>query len=163
VSSGFQDTFIVKYDTNGQVQWGTKIGGTGDSIGLGITSNRNGVYVTGSFSGTAQVYNGSSSGSTTSPLLLVSSGDSDSFIVKYNTSGQVQWGTKIGGTDIDDGIGIISNGYNVFVCGATTGTTNLYNAITSGSGPTTPVVTYPFGDSITRGFLVKYDLNGNIA
>lgn len=50
--TGSGDAFVVKYDTSGNKQW-TKLMGvaSGDTSGLGITINSNGIYVTGLTSG----------------------------------------------------------------------------------------------------------------
>ncbi|MDP4268259.1 MAG: hypothetical protein Q8880_12600, partial [Bacteroidota bacterium] len=87
-SAGESDVFIVKYNSAGLVQWGVKAGGTEYEGANNITCDTYGnIYVTGSFQGSANF------GSTT----LVSSGDDDVFITKYNSSGINQWALKVGG------------------------------------------------------------------
>ena len=107
-SDGGSDTFIVKYNMSGFAQWATHIGGTINEGGNGISVDGSGnSYVTGYYnSSPVTIYN--SDGTTFGSL--VNSGYYDAFIVKYNTSGTVQWATRIGGTGVDIGRGISVDG-----------------------------------------------------
>jgi hypothetical protein len=147
-SSGVYDAFIVKYNTNGIAQWATNIGGTNYDIGYGITTDETGVYVTGAFNGTANIYNANSTIFTT----LTSSGLQDAFIVKYNTNGIAQWATKIGGIDIDSGYRITTDATGVYVTGSFNGTANIYNSNSTISTTLT--------SSVISTFIVKYDRSG---
>jgi sugar lactone lactonase YvrE len=106
-NSGPYNILIAKYSTDGNVQWGARIAGSsGNSIGNSIAADASGnVYVTGYYSANPlTLYNkdGSEFGTT-----LTNSGSSDVFIAKYDTNGNVQWGSRIGGTEIDQGTGIV--------------------------------------------------------
>lgn len=69
--------------------WGKSIGGTGSEAPAAIaTDSRNGVYVLGQFTGSINV-NGQ---------VLNSAGGSDIYIVKYDTTGNLQWAKGFGGT-----------------------------------------------------------------
>ncbi|NVO02932.1 MAG: T9SS type A sorting domain-containing protein [Bacteroidetes bacterium] len=83
------DLFIVKYDSNGNVLWAKKAGGSSNDYGKAITLDKNGdCYITGSFSSSSISFDG---------LTVVGPG---SFIVKYNSLGVVQFVSNFGGSGI---------------------------------------------------------------
>jgi uncharacterized delta-60 repeat protein len=93
---------IVKYDTSGTIQWQRTLGGAQNDIANGIAVDGSGnVYVSG--------YTGSSG-----------AGNSDVLIVKYDTSGTIQWQRTLGGASTDIGYGIAVDGSgNVYISGYT--------------------------------------------
>ena len=106
--------FIAKYSSVGNVQWVKGAGGTGNDNGMSIAvSNTGSAYVTGSFSGTA----------TFGTLSVTSTGGSDMVVIKYSSSGQVQWARRAGGTGDDEGRSItVSSDGSVYVTGVFSGT-----------------------------------------
>jgi hypothetical protein len=156
-NAGTSNAFVVKYDTNGTAQWARHIGGTIINIGYGIAADSQGnVYVTGSYNSTTlKVY--SSLDNTTSFFDLSTAGSSDTFIVKYNTSGTAQWARHIGGTSADIGYEIAADSQgNVYVTGFYNSTTlKVYSSLDN---------TTSFFDlsnaSSSDAFIVKYDTLG---
>jgi len=131
VSAGANDIFVAKYNTSGALQWLVRGGGTSGDDGKGITVDGSGnVYVTGYFNIMANFNTPSVTGSNE----LISAGDIDIFVAKYNTSGAIQWLRRGGGTGTDEGngIGVDGNG-NVYVVGFFSGTANFNNPSASGS------------------------------
>ena len=155
-NSGINDVFIAKYNTSGVVQWATRIAGTSSEFGNGISTDSGGnVYVTGSYSSTPlTLYN---AGGTAFGTTLSNSGSNDTFIAKYNTSGVVQWATRIAGTFDELGYGMhIDSGGNVYVTGYYNSTTcTLYNVDGTAFGTTLPSPVYN-----SNCFLVKYNTSG---
>lgn len=159
-NSGGPDAFLVKYNTNGVVQWVTRIasihGSTPDTVRGIVTDVSNNVYVTGRYGGSGAtdgtVYNSDGNPYAT----LTNSGGGDTFIVKYNTNGVAQLAWKPLSTasgDISYAISLDSSG-NILVCGGTGNdtTATIYNA----DGST-------FGTMSISGFdafLLKYNSNG---
>ena len=152
-TSGFDDAFIVKYNTDGTPQWARRIGGTGTDIGESISTDSSGnVYVTGNFSGTASVF---AADGTTATFTSTTSGGTDVFIVKYNTDGTPQWVRKIGATGNDEGYGISTDSSgNVYVTGTFRGTISVF-----ASDGTTATFTSTSSGS-TDAFVVKYNTDG---
>ncbi len=109
-NTGDRDYFIVKYDSVGTVQWAVSGDGTGSDYGYRVCNDSLGnVFVTGGFGSSSLVV-----GST----VLTSNGFDDSFIIKYDSNGNVVWANSIGGTNADVGTGIdINNQGLVFVTG----------------------------------------------
>jgi len=140
VSYGLNDIFIAKYDASGNCIWAKKAGGTSYDTGLGISTDANGnTYITGRFQLTA----------TFGTIQLISYGDWDIFVAKYDASGNCIWAKKAGGTSEDFGYGISTdaNG-NSYVTGRFEGTA-IFGSI--------QLVSYGFRDI----FISKYDINGN--
>ncbi|MEA3495495.1 MAG: PKD domain-containing protein, partial [Bacteroidota bacterium] len=129
---GYKDVFIAKFNSSGQIQWGTYYGGNGNDWGYGIATDQNAnVYVTG-----CTTYTNSISAIVTSGAHQTSFGGYvDGFITKFNSSGQRQWGTYYGGSGYDWGYGIVTDqSANVYVTGKTSSTSAIS---TSGAHQTT--------------------------
>jgi len=91
-------------------QWAKQAGGIGEDMGRGIIVDSNGnTYVTGYFEGTVVF------GTQT----LMSGGDSDIFVSKFDISGNWLWTAQAGGTSTDQGCGInVDSAGNAYVCGS---------------------------------------------
>jgi hypothetical protein len=83
------DVFIAKYDSSGNAIWAKSAGGNWDIHSTSITTDMNcNVYITGYFHNSASF----------DSIILTSSGYSDIFIAKYNSSGDVLWAKSAGGS-----------------------------------------------------------------
>lgn len=151
-SRGNQDAFDMKCDPTGKILWAEQLGGYGDPPGYGYDQGDRGIeliadavgntYLTGQFNGTSYFGNDS----------LISAGDQDIFVTKLNTSGNVLWAVRGGGTNSDCGqaVALDTAQKNVYAVGYFWG----MNAI--------------FGDTTITGFdnndafLMKLDTSGNI-
>ena len=92
----------MRVDSTGNVAWAIKAGDSSNDIGYGIASDgAGGALVTGAFQGTATF--GSS-------ITLTSSGFSDAFVMRVDSTGNVTWAIKAGGSSNDIGYGIASDG-----------------------------------------------------
>ncbi len=119
-SAGYGDIFIAKYNNNGTLQWLRAAGGSGSDDGLSIAiDNISGnVHVSGYFEETATF--GTESGT--------SAGGRDIFVVKYNSSGTLQWLQTVGNTSNDYAYGITTDvGGNVYITGYFYGTITIGN------------------------------------
>ena len=146
--------FVAKYGTFGQyVTWVAKAGAT--CSGLGVTSDSEGVYITGNYTGSPAFYN--ADGTTT--LSLAAVGTRDGYVAKYSHAGVAQWVAKIGvAAATVNSTGIASSpDASVLVSGSwnTTGTLGVYNAAGT---PTSLVGTSASNDA----FLAKYSTAGTV-
>jgi PKD repeat protein len=99
-SGGGADVFIAKYDSNGNVLWAQRAGGTNVDVSGAVCSDAAGnVYIAGHFRSASISF-----GSTT--LNIVGFG-ADMFIAKYDSSGNVLWAQRAGGT-ADDGANLLA-------------------------------------------------------
>jgi len=140
-SAGESDIFVAKCDASGNWLWAVQAGGIGEDRGWGITMDGTGkTIVTGSFSGTA----------TFGDTMLTSAGESDIFLAKYDSSGNLLWVQQAGGTGEDWGGGIAVDGES--------------NSVISGFFSDTAT----FGDTTLNSAgdwdisLAKYSVNGNL-
>ncbi len=114
-TSGNYDAYVVKYDAAGVAQWAVSAGSAGSSSpdeGDAVTVDGDGnVYVTGAFFGTAYF---------TETDSLVSTGNFDIFIAKYDNDGNFIWVKQAysAGGNQDKGTGIVTDSDgNVYVTG----------------------------------------------
>ena len=112
------DPFILKCDTNGTRQWATYYGGNGDDQGWGIcTDHSANLYVTGT------------TGSVDFPTqileeafnqLYFGGGESDAFILKFDSNAARQWATYCGGSETDLAHGLCTDqSGNLYIIGRT--------------------------------------------
>lgn len=109
-SSGGQDIFIVKYDSDGNYAWHLTGGGTGDDTATDIDYYRwsNKLYVSGGFQERAKF------GSAT----VLSSGHTDAFLLKVEPSGGTHWVRNGGGLEHDVAAAIaVGNDESIFIVG----------------------------------------------
>lgn len=124
--------------------WAAQIGGDLDQGGASIAVDTNGnAYLAGVFAGTATF------GSTA----LTTVGNSDSFLAKYDLSGNLLWVKSCGGEQDDFIFGnAVDKAGNCYISGVFEGAMNL-------GGITLTNDADPFGQI---GFIAKYDTSGNV-
>ena len=150
VPGGFQEAFLVKFNTDGQRLWGTYYGGASDEQAMGCATDAAGTtYIaggTGTSTGTAIASPGSHQPDFGGP-------GSDAFLAKFNSDGIRVWGTYYGGASNDYGFacGLDAQG-NVFTTGDTQSDNG--NSIASPGGHQTT-----FGGGVDA-FLVKFNSDG---
>lgn len=148
-SMGANDIFVVKYDTDGNVLWAKKEGGTYYDFGKSISTDANGnVFVTGNFSSDFMTVGNDT-------LTNNSMFGWDIFILKYDANGNVLWADGAGGTggEYSNNIATNQNG-DVCITGYFYGPSITFQTTTlNNSGQ-------PNMDSDL--FVVKYDANGNV-
>jgi len=153
VYGGNRDAFFVKFNFAGVRQWGTYYGDTGDEYGYSC-------YVEGTgdlyLAGTTQSNTGTVIATVGSHQLTYGGGLSDGFLVKFNSTGQRQWGTNYGGAGDDQGhscnIGTAGGVFNVYLSGHTSSNSGT-NIATPGSYQST------YGGGTCDAFLVKFNVN----
>ncbi|MFC7773755.1 T9SS type A sorting domain-containing protein [Flavobacterium sp. GCM10027622] len=149
--AGGTDSFIAKYDTNGNYLWAKNIGGNNFDYAYSIAVNSSGqVHITGVFSGTADF---DPSGAAANLTAL--STNSDIFIAKYDTNGNYIWAKAIGGnnTDSSNAIALDSSG-QIHITGYFNDTAD-FNPAAAVNNLTSAVA------GVQDIFIAKYDTNGN--
>ncbi|MBC6476070.1 MAG: SBBP repeat-containing protein, partial [Hormoscilla sp. GM102CHS1] len=146
-SNGTFDSYVAKFDRNGDLVKALKIGGSSRDYGRGIATDSNGnVWTTGSFEGNIDIDGDGNND-------LTSNGTFDSYVAKFDRNGDLVKALKIGGSSRDYGRGIAtdSNG-NVWATGSFEGSIDIdgdgNNDLTSNGG----------NDS----YVAKFDRNGDL-
>lgn len=157
---GNDDIVLAKFNGAGQRLWATYYGGNHDDVGVGITCDVQGdVYITGytaSTSGiaTTNAFQTTYNGTTTQNLW------GDAFLVKFDSSGNLKWGTYYGGSGSDVGNSVSCDAQgNVYLAGATNSTGNI--ATTGSFQDTVAAAAVSINNGGTGGFLAKFDSTGS--
>ncbi|MFX1276445.1 MAG: SBBP repeat-containing protein [Promethearchaeota archaeon] len=108
ILTGDKDMSLVKFNSTGGVEWNYTWGGSNNDGGFGIILDVSGnIYI---------------SGSTEDNIV----GDADICLVKFNSTGGVEWNSTWGGVNNDFGSGIIQDPLGNFYV---TGTTDNFGAV----------------------------------
>ena len=95
---GETDAFLVKFDPSGTRLWGTYYGGTGlENVSFCTVDVSGNVYLTGS----STSIGGTVIATPNSHQTTNAGGNTDAFLVKFNSQGQRQWGTYYGGSGVE--------------------------------------------------------------
>ena len=92
-SNGALDGMIIKYASSGEVEWARNAGGSsGDSISS-VATTSDGGYIVGGYFESNNIQLGENT--------LTNNGSEDGMIIKYASSGEVEWATSVGGSSSD--------------------------------------------------------------
>ncbi len=134
-------SYFTKIGASGTVQWGKKINGQVQGI---ATNGTGSAYITGSFTGTANMGNG---------IIITSAGGADMMVARYNNNGNVLWVRSAGGSEPDYGYDLdIDLDGNCYVVGE-------YQSTTATFGTKTLALAAELDGA---GFTARYLPNGNI-
>lgn len=148
-ASGSRDIYLSKLDTDGNLVWAFGIGGNSDDVGNAIAIDRNtgSVCITGSFEGTVDFDPG------TGIEELTAIGQTDIFVAKYNSYGNLIWVKQMGGVSEDVAFGIaVDASSNIYTTG------HFYSSADFDPGTGSEILT-SFGQMDV--FISKLDGNGN--
>jgi hypothetical protein len=152
-SNASLDCLIAKFNSAGMYVWHSVLSSSGSDLLTHIKTDYKGnVYACGYYATTLTLKHagGATYGS------LGNSGSNDGFMIKYDTSGQIQWVARVGGAGDERCISIGIDSFNKpYVYGQHAGTTTFYN----GSGTSYTSVTAVGADD---NFIVKYNEEGAI-
>lgn len=125
-STGQYDIFVSKFDINGNNLWAKSAGGTNyDFANASVVDAQGNFYISGYCMETAAFGN----------INVVSAGQGDIYLAKYNTNGEIQW-VKIGGSSAQD-VGMclkIDNTNNIYLTGFFSGAASFGNVAISSNG-----------------------------
>lgn len=142
-----KDTFIAKYDANGNLIWAINIGSNLDVRGTSLAvDSANDLFVTGYYTGTADF------DPSVGNYLLTAPGTT-AFCLKLSAGAIFQWALNIGGPGTELGFSIcVDSANNIYIVGEFSGTTDL--------DPSTSVATH-ISNGSGDAFLLKLDPNGS--
>ncbi len=139
-SNGGNDGMLIKYNTEGEIDWAKGIGGNStDQITSVVETGDEGYLVGGKFSSsTIDLGNGET---------LKSNGGIDGMLIKYNVDGEIDWAKGIGGNSTDEINSVVETGDGDYLVGG-----NFSGTIDLGNGETLK----------NKGNLIKYNVDGEI-
>jgi uncharacterized protein (UPF0548 family)/fibronectin type 3 domain-containing protein len=105
---GGYDAFLLKYDTNGNVQWTRQFGTVAYDDSYGVAVDASGVYVAGETCGTMP-------GET-------AAGGCDAYIRKYDVNGALMWTRQLGSSQEERVAAVAVDASGVYIAGQTYGT-----------------------------------------
>ena len=145
-TNGSNDAIIVKYDTDGNLQWQRSLGhnSTDRSYEVHIDSSDN-IFIVGN---------------------TTQSGNGYVFVAKYNTSGTLQWQNSFGDSVETYGYGITSDSSgNLYVCGphfTADRKTSVFKLNSSGTVQWARKITNPTTSGDVFGTNIAVDSSGNV-
>ncbi|MEM7553729.1 MAG: SBBP repeat-containing protein [Cyanobacteria bacterium P01_A01_bin.84] len=133
--------FVAKLDSSGNLVWTENFDSTSFSISTDIATDEVGnSYVIGSFLGDVTLGNET----------LLSSGDTDIFVTKLDSDGNLEWSQKLGSTLSDTGNGIaLDKAGNTYVTGSFEDTVTFGDTTLTSNGE-------------SDAFVAKLDNSGNV-
>lgn len=155
-NSGSDDVFVAKYNESGAVQWCARLESTGIEIAFGMTTDSSGnVYIGGRYASTLTAR--SSNGVAFATTIAATGSTANSFLAKYNSSGSVQWLTRLNSPAqiIVNGISSDSSG-NIYVVGMFETSMTMFSQ--GGSVAAFTATTASAGNR--NAFLAKYNSSG---
>jgi len=140
---GNNDIFLAKYAPNGNVLWAKRAGGTNwDEASSVAVDDSGNIYVAGYFYSPIITFGS---------ITLMSAGNVDIFLAKYDANGNVLWAKRAGGMSEDGAYSVaVDASGNIYMAG-------WFESLTITFGSTT--LTNAGWENI---FLAKYDANGNV-
>jgi len=152
ISDGEDDIFVARYNPYGTLAWAKRAGGTGADIGYGITSlSDDTTVVTGVFRNSATFGMGEAN-----ETVLVSDGEGDIFVARYNPDGTLAWAKQAGGILNEEGSGV-----STLSDDSTVLTGHFHGSATFGKGEANETVLVSAGDPDI--FVARCNPDGSLA
>ena len=118
--TGWEDSYLTKFAVDGSVEWSKTWGGTSNDLLKALAIDGGDIYVGGYMANIASDYDPGDG------TVLIGGGQGgqggqESWISKFNTSGELQWAKTFGNTSADRVNGMAASGGNVYATGYHTG------------------------------------------
>jgi hypothetical protein len=141
--TGLPETFVVKYDENGNCIWAKRAGAGDNDHSVAIDVDQNGeIYVGGHYHSGSFIFGNDT---------LVNQGQGDVYLLVYDANGNQLWAKSAGGIEQDFGYGVfVDASGNIYYCG-------MFQSLSIDFGP------YTMNNSNVNDdmFLMVYDAAGN--
>ena len=143
-NNGYYDGMIIKYDSDGNMQWTKAIGGSSSDYIYSVASTSDGGYIAGGSFDSDNIDLGNG-------VTLSNNGNTDGMIIKYDSDGNMQWTKAIGGSSYDDIYSVASTSDGGAIIGGYFGS----SSIDLGNGVTLT------SNGNSNEMIIKYDSYGN--
>ena len=147
--------FIIKFTKNGDFVWAATIASsTPEAI---TVADDDSIYVSGTYNNTSITFKNSDASVYTIPISMTLVGGNDVFLVKYSSSGFVQWVTTMGGGQNDNRVNITTSDNNSVIVVGNKGASTTAMTFKDKLGSTK---TLSANSTLSEVFIAKYDQNG---
>ncbi len=149
-NNGDYDIFFVKYNNAGNVIWAKRAGKSGTDFATNVATDKKGfIYITGQFDSPKIIFGFDT-------LVNNSNTYTDIYLVKYDTSGNIRWARREGGTKNEYCTSIFVNTRcEMFATGS-------FSSSTFSIGDST-FINHTNDGLKTDAHLIKYDTSGNVS
>lgn len=145
VPGSFNDAFLAKFDGSGAIKWATYFGGNSQDISYALAADAYGNAILGG-------YTSSDTGIATAGAYQDTfGGNSDGYIAKFDSAGNLSWATYFGTSTGDEADGLYASPAGTIYVSGTTGST---------SGIATPGAWQTGSGGAGDAFLAKFDSSG---
>jgi hypothetical protein len=124
-ASGYMDAFIVKFNVSGTRIFGTYFGGNKSDEGYGITTDGNDDILISGMTTSTNFPTKNPAGGAYFQSGLSGGTNADAFVAKFTPAGLLTWSTLYGGSGIENGNDVITDGANNVILVGATGSNNL--------------------------------------
>ena len=150
-SKGFGDGMVIKYSSEGEVEWAKAIGSNDDSI-TSVAKCRDGGYIVGGYFKSSSIDLGNG-------ISLTNKGFTayyDGMLIKYNSNGEVEWAQGIGGADIEYINSVVECRDGGYIVGG------YFSSSIVDLGNGTGLTTSKGFTNYYDGMIIKYDVEGKV-
>ena len=138
------DGMVIKYDSEGNIEWAKGIGGTSNDYINSVAETDDGGYIAGGYFDSSSVDLGDG-------VILTNKGYQDGMIIKYDSEGRLAWARAIGGTSTDVIKSVVTTKDGGYIVGGYFGKSiELGNEVSLTC------------NAIYDGMIVKYSSEGNV-
>ena len=90
--AGRADGMVIKYDSEGEVEWARSVGGSNDDSINSVAATSDGGYIVGGYFESSSITIGEYT------ITNASAGYADGMVIKYDSEGEVEWARSVGGS-----------------------------------------------------------------
>ena len=142
-NNGSNDGMIIKYSRDGETEWAKAIGGSSEDYIYSVSETTDGGYIVGGYFKSSTIDLGDG-------VALNNNGSNDGVIIKYSSSGDIEWAKAIGGSSADYIYSVSATSNGGFIIGG-----SFRGYIDLGNG-----VTLNTAGGYSDGMIIKYSSNG---
>ena len=154
---GRGDGLIIKYGSDGVVEWAKVVGGTGDDEISSVASTSDGYIIAGGHFNSSSINLGNGTEGRNVIVDNTKSGLNDGLIIKYGSDGVVEWAKVVGGTSDDEISSVALTSDGGYIVGGHFKSSSINLGV--GTEGIDEIVDNT-GSNSYDGLIIKYNVNG---
>ena len=146
-SNGYFDGMIIKYDSEGEVEWAKNIGGSDSDYIYSVAETKDGGYIAGGYFKSSSI--------NLDNYTLQNKGNEEGMLIKYSYDGKVEWARSVGGSNDDEITSVVETKDGGYIAGGYFKSSSIQvedYTLTNTSSST----------FYTDGMIIKYDSEGEV-